>query len=788
MEPNRSRSPEDRQPSAAGTAAPPASPRPDGPAETAVKALYDSLTEAQKREVCFPWDYQDPRRGLLRSFVSNHWYVTRPFIRDSFFTKEQQAIIHDIFTSLINPEWYGRFLKQMKDDSYGQDWGEEQSLAIFGTPGTRQFQFVLTGRHMTLRADGGSEGRLAFGGPIVYGHAAGGCYTEKPHHPGNVFWYQAEMANRVYQTLEPEQRSRAVVDRLPPETALEFQEHGVAFPGIAVADFYPEQKAELEKVLRALLDPFRTEDQVRILECLQTQGGLDRCHLAFYREGRLSGPDTWDNWRLEGPAFVWYFRGSPHVHVWVNVADTPAVPLNARVRFVVDPMPPVLRLQSQPGAGKTAGRKLVAISTVKNEIDIIEPFVRHTLAFVDHLVIADNGSTDGTLDVLRALEREGLPLTVSEDPSAGKYLSQRMTRLMHEQAITCHGADWVLPVDADEFLLVPEGASLIPESASSEATIALPWRTYVPDPSDDPAKLNPVLRLRHRLVQEGWPWVKVLVPRKLAACPDAVLTQGNHLLTIGGRPCPAVAGKACLAHFPIRGPGQYLAKVAISAFQHHAMGAQGTGLAFHWRAPYELLKRDPDAFAASVFEDARRFSVPPQAAFQPATVVDRFPYRGGPLLHTAMVDDRARGWQAVVAYTEQLAHRYAVLMADLSAEERVLLERRLNAIWNAGPEEPLLLRGHLELRRQHQAVQKEFAECRQEAARLAGELDQSRQQAACLGAELARSRQESACFEAELQRCRGVIQALRRSWTWRVGALVVRPASRALRWLRLGQG
>jgi len=28
-------------------------------------------------------------------------------------------------------------------------------------------------------------------------------------------------------------------------------------------------------------------------------------------------------------ALVWYFRGAPHVHVWVNVADDPSVKLNA---------------------------------------------------------------------------------------------------------------------------------------------------------------------------------------------------------------------------------------------------------------------------------------------------------------------------------------------------------------------------------------------------------------------------------------------------------------------------
>ena len=62
--------------------------------------------------------------------------------------------------------------------------------------------------------------------------------------------------------------------------------------------------------------------------CLKAQGGLDDCRLAFYEEGHLR-PGEYDIWRLEGPAFVWHFRGVPHVHTWVHVADDPSVPLNA---------------------------------------------------------------------------------------------------------------------------------------------------------------------------------------------------------------------------------------------------------------------------------------------------------------------------------------------------------------------------------------------------------------------------------------------------------------------------
>jgi hypothetical protein len=40
--------------------------------------------------------------------------------------------------------------------------------------------------------------------------------------------------------------------------------------------------------------------------------------------------------------------------------------------------------------------RLVAVSVVKNEADIIEAFVRHTRAWVDHHLIFDHDSTDGT--------------------------------------------------------------------------------------------------------------------------------------------------------------------------------------------------------------------------------------------------------------------------------------------------------------------------------------------------------------------------------------------------------
>src|SRR5207249_3525316 len=125
-------------------------------AETAVKALYETLTDDQRKVICFDWDYKEKDRGLLRTFVSNNWHITKPRITDGkgFYTKKQQTIVHDIFQGIINPDWYGKFLKQLKDDTQGKEWGVDQSIAIFGKPSSDKFEFVMTGRHMTIRADG----------------------------------------------------------------------------------------------------------------------------------------------------------------------------------------------------------------------------------------------------------------------------------------------------------------------------------------------------------------------------------------------------------------------------------------------------------------------------------------------------------------------------------------------------------------------------------------------------------------------------------------------------------
>jgi hypothetical protein len=300
---------------------------PAASSESIVKLLFESLQPAQRKEMCFPWDYVESKRGLLRTRLENNWRITKPIIKSDFYTRDQQAMIRAIFEGITNPEWHKRFDQQLADDVGG--FGNKQSIAIFGEPQTGKFEFVLASRHMTLRCDGDSAEHVAFGGPILYAHEGENLH-EKPDHPSNVFWYQALEANKLYHTLDAKHQALALVKKgMPTEELVGFKGTSGEFQGCHVSLFAPDQKAELQRILKILLEPFRQSDREEALKCLDAQGGLDHCHLAFYEEGDLGNDGVYDNWRIEGPSFVWYFRGRPHVHVWVNIADDASVKLNS---------------------------------------------------------------------------------------------------------------------------------------------------------------------------------------------------------------------------------------------------------------------------------------------------------------------------------------------------------------------------------------------------------------------------------------------------------------------------
>lgn len=280
--------------------------------ETLVKQLYGSLSDAQKKTLCFAFDHE------LRSKVDANWRIVKQRVGEAY-TADQQDLIHQIFRSLHAPEYADAVLKQVAGDTGTKGLGK-CAAAIFGEPDSGKFEFVMTGRHMTRRCDGDSVEGAAFGGPIFYGHAAK-AFNESPKHEGNAYWYQALTANKVYAALDGKQQLGALAIKPRRERGnktVEFSKPADRH-GIACSELTADQRKLVRDTLGDLLAPFRKTDADEALKLVDKAGGVESLHMAFYKDKDLGGDGIWDVWQIEGPNMVCYFRGNPHVHAWVNI-------------------------------------------------------------------------------------------------------------------------------------------------------------------------------------------------------------------------------------------------------------------------------------------------------------------------------------------------------------------------------------------------------------------------------------------------------------------------------------
>ncbi|AGA27519.1 DUF3500 domain-containing protein [Singulisphaera acidiphila] len=279
--------------------------------ETPVARFFRTLSNDQRTLICFPFEHP------LRTRVENNWAIVKPRIGD--LTTEQQALCCEIFKNLCSEDGHERFTRQMNDDAGGF---ENYHVALFGAPGTDQpFEWVLTGRHNTLRADGRCHEGAAIRGPLFYGHAVPtrGQGRGVSGHAGNVWQYQTEQANAILSSLDGRQRAQALLTPAAGPDSVRSQENAIESRGLAVAGLDVAQKQMVQQLLRDLIRPFRSFDAEEIQNCLRESSGADELRLTFYPTGHHGPDQAWETWKLEGPAFVWHFHGTPHVHSWLSL-------------------------------------------------------------------------------------------------------------------------------------------------------------------------------------------------------------------------------------------------------------------------------------------------------------------------------------------------------------------------------------------------------------------------------------------------------------------------------------
>ena len=312
----------------------------------------------------------------------------------------------------------------------------------------------------------------------------------------------------------------------------------------------------------------------------------------------------------------------------------------------------------------------IAISRMKNEADIVEAYVRHHAHYFDRIIVLDDDSTDGTYEILHKLTAAGLPLVVLREPHIGKDQSRFMTRLMHTAFDEFH-ADWVAPLDADEFIELPPSASLaqlLPEH--SDTTISLYWSNFIWSGEDHTTELNPVIRLR-RCMPPRRDVPKVLIPAAAGASDEAIMWQGNHAVSVRGMRIPAVDRRDIrLCHYPIRSVSQYASKMAIGYLQYAAFADRTAGMGFQYDEPFRLLKTGWAEFSAQMERQSRAYSLAGSEDVDETPSTAPLHYAGGALEFTR---DRDQFLSNLLHYVEALAEQSAERDRERNAFEELLL-------------------------------------------------------------------------------------------------------------------
>lgn len=315
---------------------------------------------------------------------------------------------------------------------------------------------------------------------------------------------------------------------------------------------------------------------------------------------------------------------------------------------------------------------------VRDEADIIQPMIEHALAQgVDTLIVTDNGSVDGTAEILEGF---GDAIDLRHDPVHRKQQHAVVTAMARDAA-TRYGADWVINADADEFWLPRQpGATvkdLFDEMPRSLNSFAVPVFDMTGAPSERGTGLQ---RLRYRdlrplsRMNELGIHAHATPDAVHIASPDITIAQGNHSVSLAQEGSVPSHLELEVLHFPWRSWEQFETKVRNAGRAYEANPELAPSPNHHGMREYLRYRRgalfpfyvirhpDEDELSGgltdgSLQEDDRiaRVHTSPVADTPIESRRLEFAREAGPVIARVEAEERARADQAAADYASAVA-------------------------------------------------------------------------------------------------------------------------------------
>lgn len=258
--------------------------------------------------------------------------------------------------------------------------------------------------------------------------------------------------------------------------------------------------------------------------------------------------------------------------------------------------------------------KLYSFTTVRNEEDIIESFVRYNLNILDGMVISDNCSTDNTLNILKELKKEGLNIDILIDENKRFDQTIRRNELLN-YTIDKYKPDFVFPIDADEFICSNDGKNprKIIEKLDKNYLYNYEMKNYVIDGTEKDDLFIPKMITKQRIIEKihGYD-CKCFISSKMYKHTGGIyLVMGSHTIQFNNKEeVPTKKNDDIfLAHYPVRNKYQVMNKVITGRLNNSSLHSREEGFGFHQYVILDEIIENGTLSDRSLYDISKYYSV-----------------------------------------------------------------------------------------------------------------------------------------------------------------------------------